>query len=94
MDFLSKNKGLLGTGIILILALFIYNMMSGSAAPTSEAPAADIGADLLKVADNISKATLSQELFSTTGYRILSDFSTPLIEEPLGRPNPFAPLGQ
>jgi hypothetical protein len=94
MDFIEKNKGALGGGILLLLALFLYNLLAGPTPEDTVAPAANVGADLLKVADNISRATLSTELFSVAGYKILSDFSTPLKEEPLGRSNPFAPLGK
>ncbi len=96
MQALEKNKGVLGLSILLLAGIFAYQSFSGgSTGVSSGAPsAASVGADLIKVSDNLSRATLSRELFSASGYRLLSDFSKALETEPLGRTNPFAPIGQ
>ena len=94
MQALLKNKGTIIGAILLLLALFAYNSFFANE-PLPDTPSATtVGADLIKISDNISKATLSRDLFSTTGYRLLSDFSKPLDAEPVGRNNPFAPIGQ
>ena len=93
MEALAKNKGAIIGGIILLAGLYGYNtFISGTIDSTP--PAANVGADLIKVSDNISRATLSRELFSTAGYKLLSDWSTPLQPQVVGRANPFAPIGQ
>lgn len=96
MQLLIENKGMLAGGLIFIAGLFAYKtFFSDIGMPSAPAASAQaLGADLLKLADDISKATLSRELFSTAGYRLLSDWSTPLVQEPVGRPNPFAPVGR
>ena len=96
MNVLQQNKGILLLGVVIIGTVFAYNsFFSVVTTPGDIAPsAASVGADLIKVADNLSRAMLSRELFSTSGYRSLADFSKPLELEPLGRANPFAPLGQ
>ncbi len=94
MELISKNKGALLAVLLFVLALFAYNMLSTAMPAPEPVSAASLGADLLKISDNISRATLSRELFSANGYRLLFDFSTPLIPEPVGRTNPFAPIGQ
>lgn len=97
MQLLIENKGMLAGGLIFLAGLFAYKTFFSDVGMPSAAPAASaqaLGADLLKLADDISKATLSRDLFSTTGYRLLSDWSTPLQPEPTGRSNPFAPVGQ
>jgi hypothetical protein len=96
MQLLIENKGTLAGGLLFVAGLFAYKTffsdvgMQGAPAASAQA----LGADLIKVADDISKATLSSDLFSTAGYRLLSDWSTPLLPEPVGRPNPFAPVGR
>jgi hypothetical protein len=93
MHALEQNKKTLAVAVLLLLGLFLYN--SFFAGPVPEVvPAESLGADLLKTSNNISKATLSRDLFSESGYRLLSDFSTALVSEPQGRSNPFAPIGQ
>lgn len=94
MDLISKNKGALGAVVLFLLAALAYNLFSSASPEPTPVSAASLGADLLKISDDISKATLSKDLFSSSGYRLLFDFSTPLVPEPFGRTNPFAPIGQ
>jgi hypothetical protein len=96
MQLLLDNKGTLAGGLIFLAGLFAYKtFFSDAGMPATPAASAQaLGADLLKIADDISKATLSKDLFSAAGYRLLSDWSTPLAPEPVGRPNPFAPVGR
>ncbi len=93
MEALEKNKGAIVGGLILLAGLFAYNAFMGGT-PDVAAPAENVGADLVKISDNISRATLSRDLFSTAGYKLLSDWSTPLEPQPVGRVNPFAEIGQ
>lgn len=93
MDALAKNLGAIIGGVLLLVGLFAYNALTSGVADTTP-PAESAGADLVKISDNISRATLSRDVFSTTGYRLLSDWSKPLLPEPTGRTNPFAPIGQ
>lgn len=37
--------------------------------------------------------SLSGTIFSDPAFRVLKDFGTQIIQEPVGRPNPFAPRG-
>lgn len=94
MQAIAKNTRALGLAVLLILGLYLYNTYFTSESVPDTQSAATIGADLIKISENISKATLSRELFSAAGYRLLSDFSTALVAQPTGRPNPFAPIGQ
>ena len=94
MNALEQNKGAILGGVILLAALFAYNAFFGGDTAVATPSAASAGADLIKVSENISKATLSRDLFSKTPYQRLFDFSLPLQPEPAGRSNPFAPIGQ
>ena len=99
MKDLMKNKTILETvGAVAILLLLYFLFLRSpekepSTTPTGSAPEA-LGADLLKMSNDLSRATLSQELFSNPGYLSLSDFSTPLPLQPVGRTNPFDVIGR
>ncbi len=79
--------------VFIIVALYAYNAyFKGDIVSTP--PAAQVGADLVTLSNEISQATLSRDVFSSLGYRLLSDFSVPLQPQAVGRNNPFAPIGQ
>ena len=97
MEALMKNKGTLAAVVIIIAAFFAYNSFFNSdTAPAGEAnvSASVLGADLLKLSEEISKATLSREIFSDSSYRYLTDFSVPVPAQPVGRINPFNLIGR
>lgn len=95
MEFLIKNKGMIGGVLLFVIVFFIYSIFNSSAPDSlTPAPKTPIGADLLKISTELSAATLSQELFSNPSYRILTDFSIPLLEQPVGRSNPFDIIGR
>lgn len=97
MQALLKNKTaikIVGAFIVLTLLYNIFMKSDGSAAmPVAVSPSV-LGADLLKMSSDLSKAQLSQELFSSPAYLYLIDFSAPLPQEPVGRTNPFNTIGQ
>lgn len=95
MSSLFKNKGFLGLVFLFILGMFVYNLFLGSDIPVAGNDSAlVVGQDLLKLSDDLSKAELSQNLFTLPGYVFLTDFSAPLPQEPLGRVNPFDIIGR
>ncbi len=94
MQALEQNKTALALGIIFLLGFFMYNYFFPDFGIPDVAPAQSVGADLVKLSDNLSRATLDRKLFSEGSYRGLTDFSTPLQPQPFGRANPFAPIGQ
>lgn len=95
MSSLFKSKGFLGLIFIFILVMFVYNTFLKTATPAGENDSAlVVGQDLIKLSDDLSKAQLSQELFTLPGYVYLTDFSAPIPQEPLGRVNPFDIIGR
>lgn len=96
MKTLVKNKGILATIAVFILAMFLYNFFSASdALPVSiDLSAPSIGADLLQIYDKLQQVTLDQAVFSSAGYRELTDFSESIPPQPTGRPNPFDLIGR
>lgn len=81
---------------IFILAMLVYNVFlkSDSISTTGTTPKAALGADLLELSDAISRATLDQTLFSTPSYRSLTDFTSTIPQQTVGRPNPFDIIGR
>lgn len=95
MTALFKSKGFLGLVFLFVLGMFVYNFFLKPAAPAPEDDSAlVVGKELLKLSDDLSKAQLSQALFSLPGYVYLTDFSAPVPQEPLGRVNPFDAIGR
>ena len=99
MDWLLKHK-LSGIVIVIVLAGIAWYMLSGSSPSpdsvlTSES-AAQIppeAQELVETLLTLRAVTLQGTIFSNPSFQVLKDFSTPIIPEPIGRPNPFAPLG-
>ena len=81
----------------MLLVWLAFNLFSGSddAQPVGEGASIQApGADLLALSNELSKVTLGQELFSNLSYRRLVDFTVPIPQQALGRPNPFDIIGR
>lgn len=98
MNILNKFKGLIITCVILGIGFIAYTYFISqpeeqtlSAQNTSDAPVVD--QDLISLLLTLRSIKLDEKIFSDTAFRSLEDFSKELIAEPVGRNNPFAPLG-
>ena len=99
MKNLLKNRKIIAGVVIVVIALFLYNFLSGAdpSVPADSGlglPASTANDDLLKIATELSAVDYQTELFSTPGYILLTDFSLPLTPQPVGRPNPFNIIGR
>lgn len=94
MEALIKNKKILGILVIFILGMFVYNLLFRGEAPVESESALSVGSDLVKLSDDLARAQLSQEIFQLPSYRSLTDFTTTLPQEELGRNNPFDVIGR
>lgn len=96
MEFLNKNKITLSAVVIFALALWLYSAFFKNDAPVavSNGGAETVGADVLSLNAALQAVNLDQSLFSSALYRNLSDFSTPVPNQPVGRPNPFDTIGR
>lgn len=97
MNILTQHKNLfLGLFAILVLFAGYKFFFSASDAPalvaTEVAPAGQGGA-ILATLLQLKSLTLNGTLFATPAFRTLRDFSQRLVPEPVGRDNPFAPIG-
>jgi len=99
MSWLLKHK-IVAIGIIITIAAVFWYMLAGSqgasdAVLSAEAPAQvpPEAQELVETLLTLRAVTLQSAIFSSPAFHILRDFSTPIVPEPVGRPNPFAPLG-
>lgn len=65
---------------------------SGSIALSSQ-EARLLGSQISQALLKIEQITLTRSIFENPVFNSLQDRSQPIIEEPVGRTNPFAPLG-
>ncbi|MDO8565362.1 MAG: hypothetical protein Q7R67_01960 [bacterium] len=93
-----KNRKIIGSVVILILAFFLYKFLAGSQVATgivSIGPSAtEANIDLLQMAADLAVVDYNSNLFKSPGYLLLTDFSAPLIPQPVGRKNPFDIIGR
>jgi len=98
INFILSHK-IIVIVVALLLAVGVWIGLSSSSAPSdssllttddvSSGPDQDLVATLLA----LRAVKLDGSLFSDPGFQSLKDFSTAIVPEPIGRPNPFAPLG-
>jgi hypothetical protein len=102
MDFIIKNKYLF-IGVAILIAGFAWYGMSekksGDSLLTSET--IDGGnansvaeRELLNTLLELKAIRLDGQIFIDPAFSTLRDFTTDIVSEPIGRRNPFAPLGE
>jgi hypothetical protein len=102
MDFIIKNKYLF-MGVILIIAGFVWYGMSEKqtsesllTSDTVDGKSAQSVAEreLLDTLLELKSIRLDGQIFTESAFSALRDFTTEIVSEPIGRSNPFAPLGE
>ena len=95
INFILSHKIIVVVVALLIAVLVWMGLSSGSSSSSlltsevvTEGPDKDLVATLLA----LRAVKLDGSLFSDAGFTTLKDFSTQIVPEPVGRPNPFAPL--
>lgn len=99
IDLFRRNK-ILFVIIGLLIAGFAWYGLSGSAAPTSAIQSDDVSgaesADERAILDTLLQLRsieLAGTIFNDPVFQSLRDTRTEIVPEPIGRRNPFAPLG-
>ncbi len=97
-DFLRTNKKTLLVIVIVVIGFVIYSLFFAGGTEeellVAESGANDlIGAELLTILLDLKTITLDDSLFKRDAFLSLVDFSRPITPEPIGRPNPFVPIG-
>lgn len=97
MDYIAQHKFMsLIVLIVLIGAAWWGFTSSSSPAPVLSTDAVGVATDtqdaqIVSTLLQLQSVTLSGTIFSDPGFLSLQDFTTQVITEPVGRPNPFAP---
>lgn len=96
MKDLQKNKTLLVSILVFVAVIFVYNSFlkpEDAVIDTSLSTTEGAGSDVLELHSNLERVTLDKTLFSNPAYRALVDFSIVIPPKPMGRLNPFGPVG-
>lgn len=101
MKHIFSNKILLlFVGLIVAFGLW-YGLASSSGgssliasdATTGNAATDPAGQEVVETLLALRAISLDGTIFQSPAFQSLQDFSTEIVQEPVGRPNPFAPLG-
>lgn len=99
IEIFKKYKTLLITVAIVSVAFVGYSIFldrgSDGSVLTSQSASTRGGGDneLLLLLINLRSITLDDSLFRDPAFKDLVDFGQRLVPEPVGRQNPFAPVG-
>lgn len=101
MDFIKKYKNIALSIIAIAIAAALYVTLFGTnrsdiSLLKSETPSAitlAAGEDVLELLATLREIELDESIFEDPAFRSLVDFGQELVPEPVGRENPFAPIG-
>lgn len=98
MTLLKRYRTLIIAAVLIAGGFLVYsNFFAGSKEPllSGQAPSPNTPADqdLITLLFQLKSIKLDNTIFNDTAFRSLQDFSQALVPEPIGRTNPFAPLG-
>lgn len=101
MNFDFKNrKNQITAGVIAVLVIFAgwyflgrSNQPEASVNVTQDPVEAIIGRDLLSSLDKMKSVKLDTSFFNDPVYKSLQDTSVQVPKQPIGRRDPFAPIG-
>ena len=97
MEFISQHKLISIVVLVLLIGAAWWEFTgSSSSAPvlsTSASATSTEDAQLVSTLLQLQAVTLNGTILSDPGFLSLQDFTTQVISQPLGRPNPFAPIG-
>jgi Tfp pilus assembly protein PilO len=96
MNSLQKHKQMIIAVVVFLVVIVAYNYLwKGSQDSLDQGTSAqNIGNDVVSLNQKLQAVTLDQTLFSSAEYTSLSDWSPVLSQGPIGRIDPFAPIGQ
>ena len=98
---MSKTKIII-IGIVIVLIFGAYTVFKGSPQPADKLASSvtkdqgaqkQVGAEILGALSVLEKLNLDTGFFQDGVFRGLKNFSKPIQAQPVGRQNPFAPIG-
>jgi uncharacterized membrane protein len=98
MNFFSRFRTPLIVVALIIVAFLAYSIFftgesEGVLSESSQSATASVDNELIALLLQLKSLTLDESLFGNAAFQSLQDLSQELIPEPVGRNNPFAPLG-
>lgn len=99
MTWMLRHK-FLSLVIVVVAVVAAWYFLAGSGTPTpvlstealSQAPAGT--ENLVQSLLALRTVSLDGTIFSNPAFQTLQDFTTPITPEPVGRSDPFQPIGQ
>lgn len=101
IETLKKYKFILGLMALIVIGFFVYKIFISEPFPegdqllTTSGEQSEVEAvtiDLLTLLLSLKTLEIDISIFSDDRFRSLTDFSVELLQQPIGRPNPFLPL--
>jgi hypothetical protein len=98
MNFFTRFRTPLTVVALIIVAFVIYTVFftdknDAVLVQNTESATASVDNELIALLLQLKSLTLDDSIFSNDAFQSLQDFSQALVPEPVGRNNPFAPLG-
>ena len=99
MNAFSRYRTVILIGILVIGGFFAYTYFFTGAPQKALSVTSSAGVnstvdqDLIALLTTLKSIKLESGIFSDQSFRSLQDYSQTLVPEPVGRTNPFAPLG-
>jgi hypothetical protein len=85
-------------GGVAVAGVVWYSFLGGNAEvpllQTEDLTAAGVQSEVVTTLLQLRAVSLSGTIFSDPTFSSLQDFGSAIVPEPVGRANPFAPLGQ
>lgn len=94
MKYILRHKVVIALVAVLLIGFIWYGSSDESSSPltTEDTDANNPGREIVTKLLALQVVTLTGTIFSDPAFRGLKDFSTQIIPEEMGRPDPFAPL--
>ena len=96
----KKYRNIITIGLVVIAAFIAYSIFytpdTGSPLTQTQVNSeqAALEQELLALLFELRSIELDTTIFDDARFRSLEDFGQEIISEPVGRDNPFAPIGQ
>jgi hypothetical protein len=100
IEILKKYRNFAFIVLVLVLLFAGYSIFfvdeSGTEGPlvATTGPGGRVGQEVIATLARVQAIRLETTLFSNSAFQSLVDFGQIIPPEPVGRPNPFAPLGR
>ena len=97
MDLFKRYQNIIIIALLVVLGFIAYSYLGvgKSAAPLTASPATTpVEEQLIALLLELKSIKLDAAIFANASFQSLSDFSQTLVPEPVGRTNPFAPIGK